>query len=156
MELENVDPLTSGVFQAFSKTLHLQRQAMMKLLAEKGVHPGEPLCLHLLTKRDGTSQLDLADDVHLSRPRVTKIVQTLEKEGAVVRRADESDQRLTRVFLTSEGRRRAMDMHALMQRYVERIIAPFSAADRVELERLLSLLADGISRVLNEEEEPSR
>ena len=49
-----------------------------------------------------------------------------------------------------------MDMHALMQRYVERIIAPFSAADRVELERLLSLLADGISRVLNEEEEPSR
>ena len=44
--------------------------------------------------------------LHLSRPSVTAMLQALEKSGAIERRSDERDQRLTRVYLTDEGRGR--------------------------------------------------
>jgi MarR family transcriptional regulator, organic hydroperoxide resistance regulator len=129
---------------------------MPKVFAGKGVHPGEAFCLRLLAKNDGISQHDLADIVHLSRPRVTKILQTLQKEGAIVRRADENDQRLTRVFLTDDGRRREMELRTIFESYLNEIIGALTDADRFELERLLNMLSDRISHVLEAEEPTGR
>ena len=153
-ELHNLDPLTARVFQAFSETFYLQRQAMPRVFAGKGVHPGEAFCLRLLAKNDGITQHDLADIVHLSRPRVTKILQSLEKEGAIVRRVDESDQRLTRVSLTADGRRRESELRKILESYLSEIIGALSDADRLELERLLNVLAERITHVLHGGKEP--
>ena len=58
----------------------------------------------VLTTNDGASQRELADVLHLARPTVTKMVQALERSGAVERRPAPGDQRLTRVYLTTSGR----------------------------------------------------
>ena len=113
LALDGVDASSADVFRALRRTFLLQRQLMEKALAAKGSHPGEAMCVRLLDEHEGMSQRDLADILHLSRPRVTAILQRLEKAGAVARRADEHDQRLTRVALTAEGRRLAEELRAV-------------------------------------------
>jgi len=155
-DLENVDELTSRAFQAFRKTVHLQRQLALKAVGQKGVHIGEAFCLRLLAVKDGLSQRDLADVLHLSRPRVTGMLQALEKAGAVKRRSDEHDRRLTRVFITQVGRHREMELRSIVGIYINETFGALSATDTRELERLLGLLADQVSEMLQKEEATSQ
>lgn len=148
LELEGVDAGSSLAFQAFMKTLHLHRQLMLRTLPGKGRHPGRAICLGLVASHDGISQRDLAETLHLSRPRVTTILQSLEREGAVARRPDATDQRLTRVYLTPAGRRLDRQWRELTAAYVNQTFGALSEADRSELARLLDELAGHVSRAL--------
>ena len=149
MHLEGVDPLTAQVFLAVRNTGHLHKQLMMKSLAWEGGHPGEVFCLRALAHHDGMSQSDLADRLHLSRPWVTKMLQALEKTGMVVRRADEQDQRVTRVYLTDAGREREEELHAVWAEYLNQTVGSLSDEDKLQLLRLIDLLSDRLSDLLS-------
>jgi MarR family transcriptional regulator, organic hydroperoxide resistance regulator len=146
--LEGVDAPSYGAFQSFMKTLHLHRQLMVRMLAEKGSHMGNAACLRVLSAQDGISQRDLAETLHLSRPTVTGMLQLMEKNGAIERRADEKDQRLTRVYLTDEGRKMDAHLRAGFAEYVERTFGEMPENDRRDLERLLDELSENIQRAL--------
>jgi len=133
------------------RMMHLNRLVMHKVLAEKGKHHGEHFALVRLAVRDGISQRELAEVLHLSAPRVSSILDSLEKGGCVLRRPDESDRRLTRVFITETGLRRQKEHLATVGEYVNRTIGALSEEDRGELERLLNTLADRVSEVLEQE-----
>jgi MarR family transcriptional regulator, organic hydroperoxide resistance regulator len=137
----DVDEATLEAFQALGRVFHLHRQAMQRRLSSPGAHHGELISLRLLAKTDGMSQRDLAEVLHLSRPRITSILQGLEKSGAVTRQQDVDDQRVTRVFLTPEGRRREMDNRAAFEEYINRTIGALGDADKLELARLLDQLS---------------
>jgi DNA-binding MarR family transcriptional regulator len=124
---------------------------MLRMTAQKGYHHGEAICLPLLVGNDGIIQRDLAEILHVSRPQVTKIVQALEQKGVVVRRNDGDDQRLTRVYVTEEGRRRELEMRSFWEEYLDQTIGSLSEADRAELQRLLGLLSARVSKLLDDE-----
>lgn len=151
-ELENVDPLTVSVFHSLGKISHLNRLVMLRTVAQRGVQPPEAFALTLLSRNDGISQRELADILHLSHPRVSAIVRSLEESGAVERRADASDRRLARIFLTPTGLQREQRQRAVLGEYVNRTIGALSEADRKDLDRLLSELADRTLEVLQEEQ----
>jgi MarR family transcriptional regulator, organic hydroperoxide resistance regulator len=144
----DTDRVTVQAFQAFGRVFHLHRQAMTRRLSNPSTHHGELFCLHLLARSDGMSQRDLADTIHLSPPRITSILQGLERAGAVRREADAQDQRVTRVFLTPEGRRREMANRAALEEYVERVIGRMSETDQMELIRLLDEISGNITELL--------
>lgn len=150
--LDGVDPLSARVLQALRKTIHVHRQLMVKTLAERGTHPGEAVCLRILAQHDGMSQRDLADTLHLSRPRVTTMLQALEKARTVVRRPDETDQRLTRVYLTAQGHKLEEELRSLTVGFINQTIGVMTIADRGELERLLNQLAANTSHALLNED----
>jgi DNA-binding MarR family transcriptional regulator len=149
---ENVDPLTAQVFHALGKVMHLNRLVLLRIIAPQGLQFPEVFALSLLSRHDGISQRDLAEILHLSHPRVSTILLTLETNGAVVRREDEIDRRLTRVFLTSEGQTQEKEQRAVLSDYVDRTIGALPEADRRELDRLLGELADRIVAMLHSEE----
>ena len=145
-DLDGVDALSSRVFRALLTALRLHKQQMMKALATRGIHPGQAFCLRVMAERDGISQRDLADTLHLARPTVTKMVQALEKSGAVERRPDPDDRRLTRVYLTDGGRELAAEMHGVAAGYINATIGTLPEGDRRELARLLEELGASIER----------
>jgi DNA-binding MarR family transcriptional regulator len=149
---ENVDPLTAQVLQALGKVVHLNRLITIKMAARHGIQPPEGFALTFLGRNEGISQRDLAEMLHLSPPRVSAILQTLEERGALVRRADEVDRRLARVFLTDEGRRQEKEQRGVLGEYVARTLGAFSEADRRDLARLLGKLGDRLLAVLQEEQ----
>ena len=142
------DEVTLAAFQSLGRVFHLHRQAMMRRLSSSGAHHGEIVCLRLLARGDGMSQRDLAETLHLSRPRITSILQGLEKAGAVRREVDPHDQRVTRVYLTSEGRRQEMENRAAFEDFVEKTIGKLSEWDRHELARLLDQVSGNIEALL--------
>jgi DNA-binding MarR family transcriptional regulator len=150
-QLENVDELTADAFHAFGRMMHVNRLAMAKMGAQKGTNHGEVVALALLSRREGVSQRELGDVLHLSAPRVSIILDSLAKDGAVTRQADEADRRLTRVFLTPEGRQRVKEQRDALSDYVNRTIGALSAADKRDLARLLAELADRTLAVLGED-----
>jgi MarR family transcriptional regulator, organic hydroperoxide resistance regulator len=143
------DPVTTKAFQAFGRAFHMHRQAMQRRFAsaESG-HHGEVFALRLLARDDGMSQRELAETLHLSRPRVTSIVQDMERAGTVRRAADPSDQRVTRVFLTDEGRRRELDQRAAFEDYLNKTIGALSDADKQELARILDEVSGHIAALM--------
>lgn len=150
-QLENVDELTAGVFHALGRMMHLNRLVMAKLGSQHGTHHGEIIALALLSHREGVSQRELGDLLHLSPPRVSIILDTLGKDGAVSRRPDDTDRRLTRVYLTAEGKRRIKEQRDALSEYVNRTIGALSEDDRKDLARLLGELADRSKEVLEED-----
>jgi DNA-binding MarR family transcriptional regulator len=120
---------------------------MQQRLSNAGAHHGEFMSLRLLATSEGASQSDLAETLHLSRPRVTRILQGLEKAGVVTREVDPSDQRVTRVFLTAEGRRQERENRAAFEDYINETIGRLSDPDKLELARLLDELSGHIAEM---------
>jgi len=143
-----VDPLTARVYHAFGRVLHLNRLVTTKIITQQGFQPPEAFALTFLREHDGVTQTELAEFLHLSPPRVSTILRSLERSGAVVRRQDDADRRLTRVFITPEGIRRDQEQRTVLGEYVMRTLGALSEPDRLEFERLLDALAERTREVL--------
>lgn len=58
----------------------------------------------VLWEEDGLFVGDICTRLHLDNGTLTPLLKKMEKQGFVVRRRDETDERKVRVFLTDEGR----------------------------------------------------
>lgn len=144
-ELEGVDELSLSAFRALRDAMRMNGHAMAKRFAAKGAHMGQAACLRVLDGNDGITQRDMADILHVSRPSITGMLQAVEKSGAIVRKPDEADQRLTRVYLTDEGRVMAADLRRVLADYIVETVGQMPADDRRELTRLLKELNERIA-----------
>lgn len=145
--LEGVDEQSARVFRAFLRTLRLHRRLMIKTMAGHGTHPGQAICLRLLQDNDGATQRDLAAELHIARPTMSKMLGGMEKAGFVERRPDERDQRLTRVFLTADGRELAHELGTVAGAMINETIGSLPESDRAELARLLEELGSRMAAV---------
>ncbi|HET9906774.1 MAG TPA: MarR family transcriptional regulator [Anaerolineales bacterium] len=67
------------------------------------VTPEQWVVLNRLWEQDGLSQVELAERTFKDKPSTTRILNLLEKKSLVVRRPDEKDGRVLRVYLTASG-----------------------------------------------------
>jgi DNA-binding MarR family transcriptional regulator len=149
----SLDAGMARVLQAFRSTMRLHRRLMIKKMVAEGGHPGDFICLRVLAEREGISQRDLAERLHLSRPRVTTMLQSLERTGMVERRTDERDRRLLRVFLAPAGRQKVAELRDAWGEYLGQTIGSLSERDRCRLERLLNTLNERMEAILSADEE---
>ena len=149
-ELADLDETSAALFRAFGNALRLHRQFMHRRLGESDVHPGQGICLSVPAHHDGIAQRDLAEAMHIAAPTLSRMLRSMEQGGLVERRADESDQRLTRVYLSDAGRAFARDAHAALADHVPAALVALSREERAELARLLDKLSASIARSLAE------
>jgi DNA-binding MarR family transcriptional regulator len=155
---DGLDDLTSDVFVAFRRVTHLNRQLMMRMMAEQGGHPGQSGCLPIIAAHEGISQRELADMLHLSPPTVTAMLQKMELHGLIERTDDPSDQRVTRLKLTQAGRALNESLRDARRDYARATVGSLNDADRAEFSRILRLLGDNAVAELKrlEEEEATK
>lgn len=75
-----------------------------ELLLPLSVTPTQYAVLSVLAEEDGRTQSEVGDRLSLDSATMTGLVDRLEKQGLVERRADNSDRRAQRVWLTPAGR----------------------------------------------------
>ena len=151
----NLDSPHLRIFQAFKNAMQLQRRLMTKLLGDLGAHPAQAGCIRLLAREDGMSQSDLADRLMVSRPTVTTMLQKMEAARIIERRADERDQRVTRIYLTLEGKKLERELHSVFREIVQSSLGSFTEREMHDLERLLGKLNDNLTRALGDDDAPS-
>ena len=103
-----------------------------------------------LAKRDGRTQLDLANATGLKAPTTSVSLQKLEREGYVTRTPDEYDLRATRVYLTEKGREVDERIRQAIRDEEDRASAGMTDEETETLVRLLLKVRDNL---LEEDEE---
>jgi DNA-binding MarR family transcriptional regulator len=103
--------------------------------------------LLMLSQADGGAMRasDMADQVGLSRSATTRLVDRLERDGLVERRACGSDRRGTFVGLTFKGEETFISAGRIHLRGIdEHVGAHLNAAEASQLTSLLTKLAEGV------------
>jgi len=105
--------------------------------AAAGLHPGQAFLLHRLLRGDGVAQSELARDLHVRAPTVTRILRRMEAAGWVERRTDEGDHRLSRVFITGKSRALGADLARTFAEVERELLAELTPQERDAAARLL-------------------
>lgn len=80
------------------------RTALSHMLSESGLYAGQDGVIMLLAEEDGMTPGHLADRLGVKAPTMTRTIGRMEAQGFLERRADDSDGRLAKVYLTDLGR----------------------------------------------------
>ncbi len=115
------------------------RQAFQQELraAKIGVTVDQWVLLQALDKREGLSQLELAQAVFKDQPSVTRIIDLMVEKGLLTRNPDELDRRKFLIFLTQSGKQKIMLIKPLVQEFR---IRTFEGIPRTELIQFSSTL----------------
>ncbi len=92
----------------------------------------------MLWERDGRTPGEIAAAVNVTTPAVTKVATRMSEAGLLVRRRDDRDHRLVRLWLTDAGRALQEPIEAERRLMEEKLTADLTETER---ERLMKALA---------------
>ena len=110
------------------------RQAV--LLAAHGLHPGQDALLVRLWQQPGLRQVDLAEQLGVEAPTITRMVRRLERGGLVERRRDPDDGRTLRIHPTPRARLLEVMVRRTWSDLDEQLIAALGPGDAERFRRL--------------------
>lgn len=102
------------------------------------------LLMRELAREDGVSQLHLTTLTHLKAPTVSVTLRRMESEGLVRREQDKMDLRMTRVYLTEQGRAHTRRVQERVQAFDAQMMEGFTEAETELLAGLLKRMRDNI------------
>ena len=113
------------------------RAAMEEALRPFGMTVTHYSCLELLAQRPGLSNSELARGTFVTRQSMNVLLQTLEREGQVVRAAEAPVGRVLPARLTPLGRRVLGSASAAVRSVELRMLAGLSDDEQAEARRIL-------------------
>ena len=122
----------------------LRRSAFDRCLKPLSVTRSQWWVLAYLSREDGMTQSQLAEELDLGKVAVGGLIDRLEKSGLVRRDADPSDRRVNRVFLEPKSKQLIAKMRKVSHKMNGHILAGLNDA---ELERSATTL-DAMKRNL--------
>jgi len=134
---------------AYALTEGIQRRLMV-LFRGTGLHWGLRRILQELWIADGLSQAELAHAVRSSEASASNMLKHLVSSGWVERRRDPYDYRISRVYLTEQGRALRAAVEEECASIHEEICQDLGAPDA---KRLMALLGKALDRLMTAEGE---
>ena len=101
---------------------------------------------------EGTSLrlTDLAEQLQIEAPAVTRKAQHLERSGLVSRTPDPNDGRVTQLQLTTQGRRTINRILTVRRDWLQTLLADWPQASQIEFARLLRRFTNDVNQYLKE------
>lgn len=93
--------------------------------------------LFLLYQRKTMSQKALAEQLNVTAPSITSLIQKMEKTGYITRRPDDQDQRVMRLSLTEKGKSCIQSVKDVAERMEKIIFEGMSVEERLLFRRLM-------------------
>jgi DNA-binding MarR family transcriptional regulator len=121
-----------------SKTAKVLRAVAEAAIRRHGLRLGQDHLLAALWVRDGRTPGEIAVAVNVTTPAVTKVAARMVEAGLLVRRGDDRDNRLVRLWLTDAGRALQEPIEAERRLLEDKVTAGLTKPER---EHLLSALA---------------
>jgi MarR family transcriptional regulator, organic hydroperoxide resistance regulator len=128
----------------------MHRARADQMLEGLGLYQGQPPVLRALWIQEGLTQTELIDRLKIAPATMTKMLQRMEKAGFIQRRMDEQDQRVSRVYLTGQGRAVQEQVEAIFRRLDDETFGNLNPEDQTQLHALLKRVRDNLQRIANE------
>lgn len=103
-----------------------------------------------LNRLESCTQTELAIELEIEKPTLGKLIERLEAKGWVERRADASDARSKRLFLTPAARPLLAEMSQRADEVIEGVFAGIGADESARLRDTLSDIKDNLTVMLDE------
>ena len=128
--------------------LHYLR--LHSLLDEIGLYPGQSRLLFVLVHHgDGLSQKEISEKLNIAPATLTVMIKRMEKEGLISREPDPSDQRISRVYITDEGRKVFKKSLVILDTISNDCFGSLTVEEKEELHFLLKKVKDNLSETIN-------
>jgi DNA-binding MarR family transcriptional regulator len=131
----------------------LRRIVVDRSLKPLGITRSQWWVLAFLSRRDGMKQAALASDLDLTRVAIGGLLDRLESGGFVERRADASDGRARRVFLTRAGAKLVNTIRAGVERIELEILDRIPEKDLNQAAATLLMLKETLLEKIGEDAE---
>jgi MarR family transcriptional regulator, organic hydroperoxide resistance regulator len=123
--------------EAFRLAKHALAHASVSLFARHGVYEGQQFVLRRLWREDGLTPGQIARQLGLATPTVTRAATRMETAGLLRREPHPTDGRLVRLVLTDRGRELERVIVPEMRALTEQTLAGFGTEERAELIKAL-------------------
>jgi MarR family transcriptional regulator for hemolysin len=141
-----VRPRGTPIGRKLAMTAKAVSAAFNVALAAEGGSAPTWLILNAVRHGQWTAQLDLARELGIESPTLTRHLDNLEQNGLVVRRPSEADRRAVRVELTAAGEEAYQRMLDAVIAFNRRLQAGIGRDGLQQLDALLDRLAENVSR----------
>jgi MarR family transcriptional regulator, organic hydroperoxide resistance regulator len=125
---------------AFWAAKHALALASATAFARHGVHEGQQFVLRALWTEDGLTPGEIARQLGLATPTVTRTATRMEAAGLLRRQPHPTDRRMVRLFLTPRGQDLEKVINAETEQLTDRALATFTEAERTTLTEMLRRL----------------
>ena len=129
---------------AVTQAARSMRTALSRSLAESGLYAGQDGVILALAEQDGLTAGQLAAQLGVKAPTMTRTIGRMEAQGFVERRDDGDDGRLTKVFLTDQGRATVDQIGRSIAGCGQAAVQDFSDKEIRSLLRLLKAMDDNL------------
>ncbi len=110
-----------------------------------GLFRGQSMLLMVLSRHDGITHSEAAERLGISPAATTKVIKRMERGGYVDRRADPTDERVSRVHLTESGWALIARIDAAFAKLDTAMLAGFGSSDREQLREFLERMRSNLS-----------
>ena len=117
------------------------------MLEGLGLYRGQPRLLHVLWGREGLTHSELARELHIQPATVTKMLQRMERTGFLLRKHDEHDERVSRVYLTEQGRAVKERVAKIMEELEGNIQQDFDETELTALREYLTRIRNNLNKM---------
>lgn len=101
--MRKLDIANSLAMSVFLASKSQERLAELEMKKQLGLTPSQWKIILALNISDGLTQKELADKIYVDGSTLVPILDKMEQNGLIERRADSKDRRINRIFLTSKS-----------------------------------------------------
>lgn len=135
----------NGTLQdTFMQVVKLNFKRAYDLLTKIDIHPGQQHLLMNLKENDGQSLKELAEKLEIKPATATVMVQRMEKSGLVIKKSDEKDQRVSRIFITNKGYDICKKSEEIKEQMERECFEGFTVEEKIIFRRLLLQMGNNI------------
>lgn len=130
----------------FSETFRLHHRFHHALFNSFGLYRGQHRIFFNLKETEGISQNKLAERMKITPATLSRMVQSLEKNGFIVRKTAVNDQRKTLIFLSDKGLETKKKIKEKMKKVDEKIFKNFTSDEKIILKKMLIKIQNQLTR----------
>lgn len=124
-------------WQLLNQVTHIFRSVSDSFMDQVDMPRGQAMVLCTVARQDGMTQSEIADQLSVQGATVTTMLQKMEESGLVIRRRDQADNRLVRVYLTDIAKDKERAINAQFVSLEDKVFAGIEPADRTRLRELM-------------------
>ena len=135
------------VLQQVQVVARLGRTALATRLLEKKLYAGQDQLMLALALQDGQTPGQLAVEIGVRPPTITKTISRLQAQGFLEKRGSESDARQAHIFLTDSGRDAIISIEKSIKKTEKRALDGLDKKERKMLYKLLKHVEENLTGI---------
>lgn len=144
---KHLSPPPKGMIGPRSMMLSkLLRNAFNEAVAEQGLFSGQQDILLIIVENEGLTLSDLAKDLGIASATASVSVKRMEKAGFIVKKPDENDARIIRLYPTEKSRTAPENIKKKMDSLEDIITQSMTEVQVNELSELLDIAIENMQK----------